>query len=89
MATEFYFRVPEAYRKPSDENAINVESVLSRRHWSQNHGNFAGSIEFSCQISLAVQGLNKRTMDYDYNELVLLYLVIHGRKILSSKYRWR
>ena len=55
MATESWFRVPEAFSKPPYEKALNFESVHLGRNWSKNRGNFGGSIEVSCRISLGVK----------------------------------
>ena len=44
MATESSFRVPEASSGPPDKEALNFEFILLGRNWSQNHGNFGGSI---------------------------------------------
>ena len=49
--------------KPPQEKALNFESVLLAGNWSQNRGNFGGSIVFSCQISLGVKGLNIKIVD--------------------------
>ena len=42
---------------PPDEKSLDFESALLGKNWSQNLGNFGGSIEFSCQISSGVKGI--------------------------------
>ena len=56
MAIDSQFRVPEAFSKPPDE-VLNFELMLLDGNWSQNRGNFGGSIDIFRQISLGVEGL--------------------------------
>ena len=49
----------EAFSKPHDEIALNFELALLGRNWSENRGNFGGSVEFSRQISLGIKGFQK------------------------------
>ena len=86
MATESQFRVPEAFSKPSDEEALNFEVVLLRRNWSENHGNFGGSIEYSFQISMGIKwGLRTNfSLEYVFRRHCLRIL---SHEALKSSHR--
>ena len=53
----FNFVYRKRFSKLFDEKVLNFESEHSGVSQSQNRGIFDGSIEFSCQISLGIEGL--------------------------------
>ena len=58
------------FSKLHDEKELNFESALLGRKWSQNRGNFGGSIEFSRRISLGVKGV---WMEHDEMRLTAIH----------------
>ena len=83
MVPESYFCVPEAFSKPPDEKVLNFESVHLGKNWSKNRGNYGGSIEVSCQISLGVKEDRRR----DVLLIMLDMSAASGHDILLHKLR--
>ena len=60
--------------------------IFSKKLRSQNPGNFGGSIEFSCYISLAVKGLRLKVIANIKHRLVSdVITVITGREGLCNQ----